>query len=45
MAPVSPSDLILYVVKIIDKWSVERRKAGNTILLDLGDKCLIHIDV
>ena len=57
MAPVYPSDLVLYVVKIIpllyflnrrsgfDNWSLERRKAGNTILGDLGDTCLKHIDV
>ena len=58
VASVHPSDLVLYVVKIIpplkmflnrrfgfDKWSLERRQAGNTILRDLGDTCLIHIDV
>ena len=28
-----------------DKWSLKRRKVGNTILGDLGDTCLIHIDV
>ena len=26
-----------------DKWSLERRKAGNTILGDLGETCLIHL--
>ena len=60
MAPVYPSDLVSYVVKIVpplkvfsqynrrsgfDKWSLERRQAENTILGDLGDSCLIHIDV
>ena len=29
-----------------DKWSLERRKAGNTVFEDLaGDTCLIHIDI
>ena len=25
-------------------WSLEKRKAGNTILGDLGDACLVRID-
>ena len=34
----------LYRRSGFDKWSLERRKEGNTIWGDMGDTCLIHID-